>query len=129
MTEESIMNKVDLHTLFKQNIGNLPGWGISEHAVNEITKASRCRTDLGAEVYASDSGETRIVPHTCKSRACASCGALRTSVWAGEACEQVPDLPFASVIFTMRGSLWEIFRQNRSLLKALPEIGARVIED
>ena len=49
---------------------------------NEVTPAVRralemavqCRTAaLGAEVYASEKQE-RMVYHTCKSRACASCG-------------------------------------------------------
>lgn len=38
-------------------------------------KVLDCRTfALGAEVYASDNGERRSFPHTCKSRACSSCG-------------------------------------------------------
>lgn len=129
MSEESITEKMNLQTLFRQNIENLRGWGISEHAIEEITKASRCRIDLGAEVYCSDSGAECIVPHTCKSKACASCGYLRTAVWTGEACSQIPEIPFASIIFTMRGYLWELFRRNRSLLWALPEIGAKVVQE
>ena len=41
----------------------------------EFGKVVQCRTlALGAELYASNGGQERIVPHTCKSRVCPSCG-------------------------------------------------------
>ncbi|HZA25040.1 MAG TPA: transposase zinc-binding domain-containing protein, partial [Dehalococcoidia bacterium] len=43
--------------------------------VTEFRKVVDCRTlALGAEVYRSSGGDERIVPHTCKSRVCPSCG-------------------------------------------------------
>jgi hypothetical protein len=47
-------------------------------ARENFAKMLACRTAaLGAEVYASDSEEKRHY-HTCKSRACPSCGCRRT---------------------------------------------------
>src|SRR5262249_42761521 len=47
-------------------------------------KALQCRTPaLGAEVYASENQE-RVVFHTCKSRACPSCGHRATIQWQRE---------------------------------------------
>ena len=44
-------------------------------------KVVDCGTEaLGAEVFASDS-EERVVFHTCKSRACPSCGYQATRAW------------------------------------------------
>jgi Transposase zinc-binding domain len=41
-----------------------------------------CRTAaLGAEVYASPTGEETLFYHTCKSRACPSCGYRATLLW------------------------------------------------
>ncbi|MCH8820649.1 MAG: transposase zinc-binding domain-containing protein [Acidobacteria bacterium] len=43
----------------------------------EFRKVVECRTlALGAEVYSSESGEEKVVPHTCKSRMCPSCARL-----------------------------------------------------
>ena len=44
---------------------------------------------LGAEVFASDT-EERIVYHTCKSRACPSCGQQATRVWQRDQCGSFP---------------------------------------
>jgi hypothetical protein len=47
-------------------------------------KVINCRTPaLGAEVYASET-EEKLVYHTCKSRACPSCGHRATELWQRE---------------------------------------------
>jgi len=51
-----------------------------------------CRTPvLGAEVYASED-EEKLVPHTCKSRACPSCGYRATLLWQREQSVALPDI-------------------------------------
>jgi len=93
-------------------------------------KVLDCRTlKLGAEVYASDNGEQKCFPHTCKSRACSSCGQRATLTWQREVAVRLPDIPFAGVGFTMPDVFWQIFEQNRDLLDALPAIGAGVLQD
>ena len=54
----------------------------SRESVREnFRKVIDCRTTaLGGEIYASDN-ETLIVPHTCKSRSCSSCGHRATLLW------------------------------------------------
>ncbi len=89
-----------------------------------------CRTfALGAEVYASDNGERKSFPHTCKSRACSSCGQRATLTWQGEVAAMLPNITFAGVGFTMPNVFWPIFQQNRHLLDDLPAIGAGVLQD
>jgi len=57
-------------------------------------KAMQCRTaTLGAEVYASRN-QQRIVYHTCKSRACPSCGYRATVQWQRERWAALPDGTF-----------------------------------
>ena len=93
-------------------------------------KVLDCRTlALGAEVYTSDSGERKSFPHTCKSRACPSCGQRATLTWQREAAAMLPDIPFAGVGLTMHADFWTIFQQNRHLLDDLPAIGAGVLQD
>jgi hypothetical protein len=95
---------------------------------SEFDKALKCRTAaLGAEVYESDTGK-RVVYHTCKSRACPSCGHRATLLWQREQWAALPDIPYKGIVLTMPKELGPIFQQNRHLLHDLPTIGAHVIE-
>jgi len=87
-----------------------------------------CRTPaLGAEVYASES-EEKFVYHTCKSRACPSCGHRATQLWQREQWAALPDIPYSGIVLTMPDRLWPIFQQNRHLLHDLAALGAAVIQ-
>jgi len=93
-----------------------------------FAKALQCRTAaLGAEVYASPDQE-KIVYHTCKSRACASCGHRRTVGWQREQWAALPDVPYKGITFTMPDVLWRLFRDNRSLIPALSALAAQVLQ-
>ena len=99
------------------------------HVRKEFQKVVDCRTmALGAEVFASDSGEEKIVPHTCKSRVCPSCGHMNTLQWLRERWSDLPDIPYSHVTLTMPDHFWPIFQANRHLLNDLPSLGAKVIE-
>lgn len=82
---------------------------------------------LGAEVFASSCGEERVVPHTCKSRACSSCGQRANLQWLNERWADLPEAPYTHVVLTMPDVFWTIFRENRHLLHDLPDLGARVL--
>jgi hypothetical protein len=91
-------------------------------------KVLACRTSaLGSNVYASAS-EEKVVHHTCKSRACSSCGHRATRLWQRQMWAALPEVPFAGVVFTMPDVLWSIFRDNRHLLGDLPSLGAAVLQ-
>jgi len=103
--------------------------GIRSSARANFNKVLMCRTDaLGAEVYAS-STEQKIVPHTCKSRACPSCGYRATRLWQRQMWAALPDVPFAGVVLTMPDVLWPIFQRNPHLSDDLPPLGAAVIRE
>jgi hypothetical protein len=90
--------------------------------------ALQCRTSaLGAEVYASQNQE-RIVYHTCKSRACPSCGHRATIQWQRGWWTALPDQPYKGITFTMPDVLWLLFRDNRHLAQALSALAAAVIQ-
>ena len=92
-------------------------------------KVLDCRTEaLGAEVFGSRE-EERTVFHTCKSRACPSCGRRATLLWQREQWRELPDVPYAHVTLTMPDVLWPIFRRNRHLLHDLPVLGPQVIQE
>src|SRR2546423_549862 len=91
---------------------------------DNFNKVVSCRTPiLGAEVYASDA-EEKIVPHTCKSRSCPSCGHRATTLWQRQQWATLPDVPYVGVCFTMPDVLWPIFQSNRKLLHDLPALGS-----
>ncbi len=98
-------------------------------AVREaFAKVVDCGTEaLGAEVFASDS-EERVVYHTCKSRACPSCGYQATRAWQRDQWRDLPDVPYAHVCLTMPDVLWPLFQRNRHLLHDLPVLGAQVLQ-
>jgi Transposase zinc-binding domain len=98
--------------------------------LNNFTRVLACRTlQLGAEVFVTSTGEQQIVPHTCKSRACSSCGYWQTMKWQREAATQLPDVPCSGMVFSMRSCFWEIFRYNRSWLQGVATLGAGVLQD
>ena len=88
-----------------------------------------CGTEaIGAEVFASEGGEERVVYHTCKSRACPSCGHQATRAWQRDQWRELPDVPYAHVCLTMPDVLWPLFQRNRHLLHDLSVLGAQVLQ-
>jgi hypothetical protein len=102
--------------------------GVPPEKRRVFEKVLQCRTaELGAEVYASDKWE-RIVYHTCKSRACSSCGHRATVQWQRERWVALPEVPYNGITFTMPKDFWKIFQQNRRLADALPVLAAGIME-
>jgi len=92
-----------------------------------FNRALECGTAaLGAEVYSSGV-EERVVFHTCKGRACSSCGARATSRWQRERWVALPDVPYKGITFTMPNVFWCFFR-DRDLAKLLPVLAAKTVE-
>ena len=81
---------------------------------------------LGAEIFSSET-ERLLVPHTCKSRACPSCGYRATTLWQTELEASLPDIYYAGINFTIPSFFWPLFQQNRHLLNDLPAVGASAI--
>ena len=91
-------------------------------------RATLCRTtDLGAEIYASENQEL-IHYHTCKSRACPSCGYRAQVQWLRERWAALPDVPYKGITFTMPKQLWSFFGDNPALAKPLSALAAEVIK-
>jgi Putative transposase/Transposase zinc-binding domain len=91
-------------------------------------KALQCRTpELGAEVYSSENREL-ILYHTCKSRACPSCGYRATVQWLRERWAALPNESYRGITFTMPDLLWSLFRDHPRLAKALPALAAGILQ-
>ena len=88
----------------------------------------QCRTaELGAEVYASENQEL-ILYHTCKSRACPSCGHRANVQWLRERWAALPNALYKGIAFPMPDLLWPFFRDNPPLAKALSALAAEPMQ-
>jgi Putative transposase/Transposase zinc-binding domain len=95
---------------------------------NNFLKVIDCGTPaLGAEHYASKT-EQVFVYHTCKSKACPSCGYRATGLWQEELEAALPDIRYVGINFTMPSVFREIFQQNRHLLNDLSAIAASALQ-
>jgi hypothetical protein len=93
-----------------------------------FSRAVQCRTAvLGGEVYASEEQEA-VFYHSCKSRACPSCGYRATVQWQRELWAALPEGSYAGITFTMPDTLWPLFRDNPRLCRALPALAASIIQ-
>jgi putative transposase/transposase-like zinc-binding protein len=104
--------------------------GVRPHARATLIKMLLCGTSaLGGEVFTSIDGETLIVYHTCKTRACPSCGYFQALRFQHEVVNHLPDIPYRGLIITIPDRYWEILRLNRRLLPNLAALGGGVISD
>lgn len=101
--------------------------------INEVGKALACKDPLksGYHRYACPRHpeQTVIVPHTCKSRICSSCGTVRTNHWIEWAGEAFLDVPYRHIVFTIPSELWNIFPYDRKLLNILFLAAERTVLD
>ena len=67
----------------------------------------------------------KIIPFTCKSKACSSCGKKATEVWLNKQKQILPNTSWQHITFTMPSILWDFFWHNRYLLNI---IGALAVD-
>jgi hypothetical protein len=63
--------------------------------------------------------DERIVPFSCKTRFCPSCGKGRTDTWVGKMCQEILDVPHLHITLTISKELRLFFDRDRRLLKVL----------
>jgi hypothetical protein len=84
---------------------------------HHVGKMLRCRTAaLGAHLYACHScGTVRVVPHSCKSVACASCGKVATDKCCSELLSDMLEVPYRHLVFTIPWELRLLIKDNRKV--------------
>ena len=81
-----------------------------------IVKILACRTPaLGCHVYRCQCGEIKIVPHSCKSRFCPTCGKLATDRWADGVLNELLDVPYHHLVVSVPKQLRPIIAFNREI--------------
>ena len=96
-----------------------------------IVKLLSCKNTVrGYHQYACanpDCPHIKRVPHTCKSKACSSCGKKATENWLKQQAHSLPQTPFQHITFTMPCELWDFFWFNRPLLQYIAKIAANTV--
>ena len=83
-----------------------------------VRRMLACRTPaLGFHVYACPAcGEQRIVPHSCKSRLCSSCGKPATDRWAAEVLNGTLDVEYHHLVLSVPWQFRALTLANRPLM-------------
>src|SRR3990167_583198 len=97
-----------------------------------ITKLLSCKNIVrGYHEYSCsnpDCHHIKRVPHTCKSKACSSCGKKATDLWIQKQNQILPRTSWQHITFTMPSELWDFFWCNRQLLNQIGLIAANCIQ-
>jgi len=83
-----------------------------------VRRMLACRTpQLGFHLYACPAcGHQRIVPHTCKSRLCSSCGKPATDRWAQKVLNDTLDVEYHHLVVSVPWQLRALTLANRRLM-------------
>ena len=103
---------------------------VDEWTRRVVSRSLACRTPaLGCHVYeCRDCNLVRLIPHSCKTSFCSSCGVARTDAWCRELLSDLLDVKYRHLVFTLPQELRHLIRVNkRVLLNALYRAGARAV--
>lgn len=66
--------------------------------------------------------------HTCKCKACSSCGKKATELWIAKQNQILPKTSWQHITFTMPCELWDFFWCNRKLLRLIAALAAHCVK-
>ena len=80
-----------------------------------VRKVLTCRTPvLGCHIYqCKDCGHVGLIPHSCKSRFCPTCGKHATDVWANQVLNRLLDVSYHHLIMSIPWQLRLVIIMNR----------------
>ncbi len=82
-----------------------------------IRKILSCRTPvLGCHIYqCNNCGHLKLIPHSCKSRFCPTCGKHATDIWSNRLLNNLLDVPYHHLVLTIPWQLRIVIIMNREL--------------
>ena len=121
---EYITGKISLSIIFRLYWANYVKWytgNIREVVYENVNKILKCRTPLlGFHMYkCMRCGRVRLMPHSCKSRFCNSCGKIMTDKWAEERLSDVLGVDYHHLVFTVPWQLRSITMANPKIMLSL----------
>jgi len=83
-----------------------------------VARMLACRTpQLGAHLFLCPNCETvMVVPHSCKSVFCSSCGKARTDQWCKDLLSDILDVRYRHLVFTLPWQIRLPIQDNRQVL-------------
>jgi hypothetical protein len=80
-----------------------------------VRKVLACRTPvLGCHIYqCKGCGHVELIPHSCKSRFCPTCGKHATDVWSNQVLNRLLDVPYHHLIMAIPWQLRIVIIMNR----------------
>lgn len=96
-----------------------------------VTKLLSCKNIIrGYHQYRCENPSCphiKRIPHTCKSKACSSCGKKATELWIQKQNGVLPDTQWQHITFTLPSLLWDFFWTDRELLDFIGKIAAHAV--
>ena len=85
---------------------------------HHVSRMLSCRTaKLGLHLFGCSNCPTvKVVPHSCKSVFCSSCGKVRTDQWCDELLSDLLEVPYRHLVFTLPWELRLLIQDNRRVL-------------
>lgn len=127
---------VKLGTILRDHWAGYLGWKfrrgehVRESARYHVARTLACRTPLlGYHLYeCQPCGILRVVPHSCKSAFCSSCGTARARAWGRKVLNELLPVRYHHVVFTLPWQLRALIEDNRErLLAAMIRAGKETV--
>lgn len=118
--------------IFKDHWDNfVRNYKVRDSVRKEVDKMLGCGLiKNGCSIYkCPDCGYEKIVPFTCKSRFCTSCGQMYRKNWSDSLKIQILSSTHKHIVFTIPKELREEFRKDRDLLRELSDSAAKVMKE
>ena len=118
---EYITGVITLQAIFSMYWRGYLAWfkGVIRPAVHEnVQKILMCRTpQLGFHAFKCPTCRNiKLMPHSCKSRFCSSCGKVATDKWVEERLTDILDVEYHHLVFTLPWQLRSICLLNREIM-------------
>ena len=134
MIEQVHSYRFSIKQIFKEHWENY----LSQHkdslrqdVIWTVEKMLSCRDPkrLGYHKYACPEHPDQyiVVPHSCKTRFCNSCGKVLTDKWVKRIEDDFPPTPFHHICFTVPKELRELLDEYRFLLNSLFRASSQTI--
>lgn len=118
---EYITGVITLQAIFLTHWTGYCAW--HEGAIRAVVyenarKILKCRTpQLGYHLYQCPKcSDVRLIPHSCKSRFCSSCGKIATDKWTEERLSDILAVGYHHLVFTLPWQLRAICLLNRQVM-------------
>jgi len=121
---EYITGKITLRAIFLLYWASYLAWytgAIRSVVIENVNKILQCRTPLlGYHMYkCKNCSNVRLIPHSCKSRFCNSCGKIMTDKWTSERLSDVLKVDYHHLVFTVPWQLRSITMANPKIMLSL----------